>query len=285
LRTIRYESDELVFRKIVLWSQIQSIAVLVFAGVFVWLVGYISPGFFQHPNLTWRVPEGVVIYFWPLLFYGAVMAIVSVFASDLSSEDDDEAVFGLSLLSSILAGVWEEIGYRWLYICTAMVSLVFLNWILGTVVGTILALVLLVFGLAMFVTRGAGNRVFGGIVTIFALFVIYILWYMGYDNPVYWVFENITVPVVNFVTLGSFEMVFNNPNLSQLFVFGIIAANANFRDGHKYQGPVGMANAWVIGFVMMYATIFYGIGTAIVLHVLYDIEFAVIRYVGRKLRS
>ncbi|MES3005184.1 MAG: hypothetical protein V4690_03710 [Patescibacteria group bacterium] len=281
--TIALPSRELEFKKTIFAGQLINIAGLACAAAFVWVVGYFYPNFFQHPNLRWSVPEGVITYFWPLLLYAASLAIVVTLASGISSGEEDEAVFGLSLVTGTLAGVWEEIGYRWLYICTAMVSITALNWLLGTFAGSIIGLVILIFGLLILINAERWNKFVALVPISFGALILWMIWYGGYSDPVFWIYQNITVPLVNFVTLGNFEMVFNHPNLSPLFVFGIIAANASFRDGHKYQGPVGLLNSWIVGFVMMYATIFYGIGTAIVLHALYNIEVALVRYLARKL--
>ena len=68
-------------------------------------------------------------------------------------------------------------------------------------------------------------------------------------------------------------------------VFGMISANIAFRDGHKYQGPFGLINSWYLGLVFLYATVNYGLWTAVCVHALYNTEIALIRYVMRKLRS
>jgi hypothetical protein len=67
-----------------------------------------------------------------------------------------------------------------------------------------------------------------------------------------------------------------------LFIAAAVSVNAKFRDGHKYQGFFGMVNAWVVGFILLYAMLYYGLMTAIVVHAIYDLEFAAIRYIGRK---
>ncbi len=100
-------------------------------------------------------------------------------------------------------------------------------------------------------------------------------------NSLYSLNDLVVVPVINFATIGYFEHILYG-EYPKLFIFGMIATNAAFRDGHKYQGPIGMINSWIIGFVMMHATLIYGLWTAVAIHVLYDLEFDFVRYLVRR---
>ena len=55
-----------------------------------------------------------------------------------------------------------------------------------------------------------------------------------------------------------------------LYVGAVLWSNAKFRDGHKYQGPSGMLNSYIIGIYMFYVAFTHGLLYAIVLHVLFD---------------
>jgi hypothetical protein len=55
-----------------------------------------------------------------------------------------------------------------------------------------------------------------------------------------------------------------------LYIGAILWSNAKFRDGHKYQGPAGMLNSYVVGMYMFYITFTHGLLYAIVLHVMFD---------------
>ena len=279
-----FANEELEEHKRLIIMQLLSIGVLALAGVFVWVVHVISPTFFRHPNLTWGVKLSGIAYFWPLFLYAAAMATRSSIGA--TSDGADGKNFVLGAVSSILAGVWEEIGFRWLFICTAMVGLAFSNWMLGSFFGSILGIISFVAGFFL-IFSGAKEKqlqkMFGGIIFLLVGgLLLYGIWWLDFKDPVYWFHAHIVVPVVNFVTLGFFKDVIKNPVLPPLLVFGMIAANAKFRDGHKYQGSTGMLNAWIIGFIMMHATIVYGIGTAIALHAVYDLEFDFVRLAMRK---
>jgi hypothetical protein len=275
-----FGDPELEFKQTILKLQAWSLLGLALTWIFVAFVEWWAPGFFRHPNLTWSVPEGTLVRFWPLFAYAAVMALVST--DGIRSTRDDERIFGLGLLVSTLAGIWEEIGYRYLFVCTAMVGIVVSNWLFGTAFGTIFAVIALGVGLLGIFSGKLGGFLAGLVGVSWGCFWLWLLWSVGAPDPIYWFYGHVMVPFVNAITLGQFEPVFKNPALPPLFVFGMIAANANFRDGHKYQGPVGWVNAWIIGFIMMYAAVTYGIGTAIAAHAIYDIEFSVIRYLARK---
>ena len=84
-----------------------------------------------------------------------------------------------------------------------------------------------------------------------------------------WLYSAIMIPVANFFTFGALE-----PQLTQhgwLLGAAIIAASIQFRDGHKHLGLLGWVNAWFIGMVMFWLVFNYGLLTAIVAHVIYDV--------------
>jgi hypothetical protein len=58
----------------------------------------------------------------------------------------------------------------------------------------------------------------------------------------------------------------------------VIFANGLFRDGHKYQGIVGILNSWFVGMGFFYMTFNYGLLSAIVVHALYDAVISIIVY-------
>lgn len=54
------------------------------------------------------------------------------------------------------------------------------------------------------------------------------------------------------------------------YVSAVLWSNAKFRDGHKYQGPSGMLNSYLIGFYMFYIAFAYGLLYAMAAHFLFD---------------
>lgn len=100
--------------------------------------------------------------------------------------------------------------------------------------------------------------------------------FLGFGIPK-WFFLHIMGPVVNFLTLGQLKEFLFHP--AGWFVgAAILAANAKFREGHKYLGILGYFNSWFCGFVLFWLMFNYGLLTAIIVHFLYDFLIHVIRY-------
>ena len=85
-------------------------------------------------------------------------------------------------------------------------------------------------------------------------------------------------PIANFFTLGLLQHQLANPELWYVGA-GILAANAFFRDGHKYLGFFGFVNSWFIGMFMFYLLFTYGLLSCILVHFLYDLAIFAVRYV------
>lgn len=92
-----------------------------------------------------------------------------------------------------------------------------------------------------------------------------------------WLFLHIIGPVVNFSTLGKLAPILFH-ELGWFVGASVLAANAKFRDGHKYQGLFGVINSWFIGFFLFWLMFNYGLVACIVVHMLYDLFIDLIRY-------
>jgi hypothetical protein len=308
------------------------------AGAILYTVDYYYPSFFHYPNLSFIPDWRHISNFGGLFLYGFVMAMISTVGIEKTGRD--EATLALGMVTSVLAGVLEELGFRWIFIGIAMIALASSNWVMGYAGGyvgavfVLIGLILIPFWLEAFRQRRSVDRVnkkqelfykrlgmrpekriyksdserraeekflsefFGNrpdfsrlgrplLIASLSLmasggFSIWLAWVLHVADPVLWTYQRIFLTVTNFVTFGNFEHILYNAAYPQLFVFGALMANAMFRDGHKYQGPIGVLNSWIIGFIMMSAAFTYGIGTAMFLHVIYDLEFDVVRYGARK---
>jgi hypothetical protein len=84
-----------------------------------------------------------------------------------------------------------------------------------------------------------------------------------------WFYREVLIPLADFFTFGALEPQLMSGN----WVLGaaIVSASITFRDQHAYLGWTGWINAWFVGMVMFWLVFNYGIGTAIVAHVLYDV--------------
>lgn len=84
-------------------------------------------------------------------------------------------------------------------------------------------------------------------------------------------------PVCNFLTIGLLSEQLVNP-ANWAIGAGLLSANAFFRDGHKYQGPLGYINSWFCG-MFLFAIVFkFGLPVAIVVHFLYDVIVFTVHY-------
>ena len=268
------------YQKIFIISQLGNIAFLAVAGLGVWFIEFLRPSFFNYPYFSWNINWGDVFLFWPLFLYGFVMAALSCLAIFKSNQKNE--IFALGVVISVLAGIWEELGFRAVFICYAMIGLLFLNFFLSFgagLVGVIPGIIIIGLGIYFFYESkdvAAAVLVGGGLF----LGWMGLSWGIGTD-PVYWFYRVAVVPLINFVTVGQFESVFYGGH-DPFFIFGAIVANAWFREGHKYQGIAGVINSWVFGFVMLYATVTYGLLIAVILHVVYDLEFNFVQYGCRR---
>jgi hypothetical protein len=85
-------------------------------------------------------------------------------------------------------------------------------------------------------------------------------------------------PIANFTTIG-----FLRPYLFHSVTWavgaGLLSANAAFRDGHKYQGVVGLINSWFGGMFLFWIMFRHGLLAGILIHFLYDLLVFGVRYV------
>ena len=123
---------------------------------------------------------------------------------------------------SIVAGVLEEMAFRWVIFLCAIPLLVGADWLFGG---------------------------FAGI------------------HAIEWIYTAILFPVANFMTLEVLSPVFE---MDWGIGAGMLAANAFFRDGHKYQGSFGMVNSWFIGMYMFHILFTYGLPECMFAHFAYN---------------
>lgn len=100
------------------------------------------------------------------------------------------------------------------------------------------------------------------------------LWVTKFFNMIFcgfpaWFYMHVVGPIANFFTLGLMQDCLYHP-ASWAVGASILAANAAFRDGHKYLGIPGIINSWFIGMFLFWITLNYGLVAAIFLHFLYD---------------
>lgn len=267
--------DELIRGQKLLAYQMRRISYLFFAWLGVLLIQAFFPKFFVYEFMKWGGWESVM-KFWPAFLIATSLAVVSSTLNNLPARLGLRfKIFGTDLMTSTLAGVWEELGYRYIYICYAMISISLINWILGTVFGWVFGVIVFIGGIALI----ADKKILPGLGTLAVS--IFLMWYVSSADILYWIYENVLMFIIHYTTFMQMDTIFYS-GYDKLFLFGAIAANALFRDGHKYQGPLGIINSWYMGMVLLFATITYGLLTAIVVHVIYDILVSFVYAINRQ---
>lgn len=167
---------------------------------------------------------------------GGVTALICLLTKNSQQENAlAELNFGKGMVISVLAGLLEEISFRWAMFYGAMLVGQLVNW--------------LFFGWAGF-------------------------------GLVQWLHLGLFGPVANFFTLGILQEQLLSTSTWYVGA-GILAANARFRDGHKYLGLLGYINSWFIGMFMFYLMFRFGLLAAIVIHFLYDLLIFFVRYLDQ----
>ena len=84
-----------------------------------------------------------------------------------------------------------------------------------------------------------------------------------------WFYTVVMVPIANWATLGLMSSLLAT---TPWFVgAALLSANAMFRNGHKYQGIIGIVNSWYIGMFLFWIMFQFGLIVAIIVHILYDV--------------
>lgn len=92
--------------------------------------------------------------------------------------------------------------------------------------------------------------------------------FLGFGIPE-WFHLNIWGPLANWTTFGLLkEHIF--PPQGWAIGAALLGTNAFFRDGHRYQGLLGVVNSWFIGMFMFWIMFHHGLLAAITLHFTYD---------------
>lgn len=99
---------------------------------------------------------------------------------------------------------------------------------------------------------------------------------------VWWMYQYILDPIANFFTFGLLQNELRG-DTAWYIAAGLMIANSSFRDGHKYQGLVGLINSWFIGMYMFYLLFNFGLVACIVVHLVYDVTIFFIGYIDRAL--
>lgn len=96
----------------------------------------------------------------------------------------------------------------------------------------------------------------------------FIFGFLGFGVPE-WFHLNVWGPIANWTTFGQLkDHIF--PVQGWAVGAAMLGTNAFFRDGHRYQGLLGVVNSWFIGMFMFWVMFHHGLLAAITLHFAYD---------------
>lgn len=219
---------------------------------------------------------------WPIFAWGIGINLLVGLARNMTDnpfslerflrrKEEPDAIVILSggTLVSLFAGVTEELAFRWLLYLSAISTLVFMNWLWGTV----FAFIALAF-LGLFLTAAVGKSsrdpfpaVMTGVLCLVGLIAFII--HGGFLSPMEWVYDVSLLPIADWASFGKMTHILYQPG-GWAVGAAVVSANAFFRDGHKYQGLLGIVNSWYIGLVLFWVMFTYGVWPSMVVHFLYD---------------
>ncbi|MFW5804247.1 MAG: hypothetical protein ACOCWG_03340, partial [bacterium] len=143
--------DEEDSHKTAILSQIMLVAGILFSFIVLKVVNHFYEGFFVYEHFGSMESLQNIKRFWPLFVYAFFVTFLSIpqIRYIKKSYDDDEKNLFLGLLSGNLAGIFEEIGYRWIFIGNCMIGICFLNWVMGTIFAWLIVIILALATLGM----------------------------------------------------------------------------------------------------------------------------------------
>ncbi|MCA9366442.1 hypothetical protein KC722_02575, partial [Candidatus Kaiserbacteria bacterium] len=193
--------DQVGRRKQHFLSQLVYFLVVVLAWGGVWLIDFVNPSFFQYHYLNQAPVSEALVHFWPLLVYFLVLVVapnITDWTQPHSPADEQAYMWGL--ITGNFAAVWEELGFRYVFICYSMISIAVVNWLLGTfLLWVMFAMCVVTALLLMFVPE---RRLFSVVPTLAAAGL---WWASGAVDPLYFLYQEIWMPVLNLVSFGSYS--------------------------------------------------------------------------------
>lgn len=280
----KHLDEEISFSKRLIKYQKKSIIGLLFILVVYFIFGsYFSD--FNFSSLWIRTDDifGSVLKYWYVFAWGFGISLLTLSSVSVGSFVKAKTIFNLDIITSVLAGLWEEIGYRGLFIFMSMITLMFANFAFKWIV----IIVFFAFFLwAIYKLLTNKLWLFAIIVGVIAYLLMH--WWSSIsisEDPLYWIYRNIILPFMSFISFRLLDPIIYNKNFSFLFIIAAMSANLKFRDGHKYQGTFGYFNSWIVGYILLHAMMYYGLLVAIIIHAVYDIIIGLMSFSKRLVYS
>jgi hypothetical protein len=237
---------------------------------------------------------------WMFLFFGPCLAlVVSIITKNKYHENVEiSETYGDNITVSLKAGIFEELSFRWLTFYYLIFSFTWTDiiseWVkqfglyhaitshwIWIVLTFAIAIGLIFLGVVVVAFASAAKSCLIWMAAIAALIGIFAVDIVVFSPFIKWVYTASFIPFSDWISGGKLH--------EYLYDYGWIAgaallsSNAKFRDGHSYQGLLGLGNSWIIGMLMFWFMFNFGLFSAMLLHVLYDIAIDSIRYVDARL--
>ena len=281
-REIHYERHQLA--SLLTMASLVSIALVI-----TYITEGASPEFFNYETRFYdpvTLPE--VVNFWPIFIWGALLQLVVRLTHTSKKVTISPYRYELAFVSicnCLLAGLLEEIGFRWLFINIAMLIIAAANRIFASLLSHYAAgIVMVVYGVACLLNWDDMPSDRGRKPAAIALVcgcVVLVLAVSGL-HPIDSLFAVVHVVMIavprRIVRLFSdVPFLFKLSHYDKRYRHAMLLSNVKFVDGHKYQGLWGWINSAAMGIVFMHAMVTYGLLCAIVVHIIYDLSV----YAGR----
>ncbi len=103
-------------------------------------------------------------------------------------------------------------------------------------------------------------------------------------NIIRWIYVNIFCALADWTTFHKLhDFLFHSSGWA--VGAAILSANAFFRDGHKYQGLLGLINSWFLGMFFFWLMFTHGLWAAIITHFTYNVIVSTVAVIGYSVRK
>lgn len=215
-----------------------AIGAMIVVLVFEWLWPDVIPfTFTQFLHLNAPISE-VLRFSIPVFLWGGVLSLILVVVTRNEPEMNQvaELLVPVGFVASVVAGVFEELAFRWL---------IFYNQIIG---------------------YWLTNQIF---FAVWGWIGIPEWWHLHVTAPV--VNFVLGLPFLQVFHLAELQPFISGEFLGWAVGAAIVTSVGKFRDAHVYHGLFGKVNVWFIGMFMFVLMFKYGLFAAMIVHFTYDL--------------
>ncbi len=250
-----------------------------------WWFPEFNPWSFWNLNGSFWASIGSVIL--PLIIIGIALGQLDWLSDDYGEEGTivSENILYKGFIA-VNAGLWEELNHRCILLFYGLIAILGLNTMLGWALpGEPIHRINAFWLHAYRWTAETPWRTLGVIGPMALIAVYFTTWLVRLNHPDYTPSHGLQLGrTVLFTAWAIYAMprgvqafdhipftLGERPDATLLAAGAVLWSNAQFREGHRYQGPAGMLNAYVFGLYMFAIAFRYGLLYAIVAHFVYDL--------------